>query len=127
MTPEEFVRNVKLAVFDPAVEGTLRNLRQPPGRQPADALVKASRWFNALPARDQQYVRWTLRVAAYSAVFGLLSALDGARTIDNAHGEICLTYIGPDGLTVRLNQPEVEELHALWTNEVFPYFEALAE
>ena len=30
MTPEEFVRNVKLAVFDPAVEGTLRNLRSHP-------------------------------------------------------------------------------------------------
>ena len=54
--------------------------------------------------------------------------LDGASVIDEPpHGTLRLVYVNPVGDEVRLNRPEVEELHALWTNEVFPYSEPLPD
>lgn len=126
MTPDDFVRTLRLVAFEPAVRGTIQELREPPGRKPWDALVTASQWFNELPETDRRYVQWTLRVAAYSAIFSVLAALDGSRAIDDPpHGELRLTYVGADGTEVRLNQPENGELHGLWTNEVFPFAEEL--
>jgi hypothetical protein len=85
-------------------------------------------WYAALPDRDQAFVRHAMRIAAYSAVFGFFDVLDGARVVDNPpHGELRLVYAGPDGSRQQLNRPEVEELHALWTNEVFPYTEPLPD
>ena len=126
MTPDDFVRTLRLVAFEPAVQGKISDLHEPPGRQPWESLVTTSRWFNELPAKDRGYLEWTLRVAAYSAIFSVLAALDGSRAIDDPpHGELRLTYVGADGGEVRLNQPEIEELHGLWTNEVFPFAEDL--
>jgi hypothetical protein len=124
MTQEEFVAVVKQVVFEPAVSEKV--LQSP-------ALVRIWDWYTGLPERDQAFVRHTMRIAAYGAVFNFFAALDGSAVIDNLHGQLRLTYLGPDGseqplnLTDQVGIAEVDELHALWTNEVFPYTEALPD
>ena len=73
-------------------------------------------------------IRQAMRIAAYSAIFGFFAALDGSRAHrDPPHGQLRLTYSSPDGSEVPLNLTdqvsiqEADELHALWTGEVFPY------
>jgi hypothetical protein len=56
--------------------------------------------------------------------------IDGVRQIDNPpHGELKLTYVDPDGTEYPLSGmgPDLDELHSLWTTEVFPYTEPLPE
>jgi hypothetical protein len=97
MTQEEFVAIIKQVVFDPAVG---EEALRPVG----------------------------------GAIFGFFAALDGSRSIDDPpHGQLRLTYISPDGSEVPLNltdqvsSREVDDLHALWGAEVFPYTEPLPE
>jgi hypothetical protein len=125
MTPEEFVSAIKLVVFDAAAsEEALR----PSGRRPHEVLAQMWDWYSGLPDRDQALVRHSMRIAAYGAVFGFLAVLDGASVIDDPpHGTLQLTYVNPDGTRLQLNRPEIEELHGLWTNEVFPYTEQLPD
>jgi hypothetical protein len=73
-----------------------------------------------------------MRIAAYASIFNLFAMLDGSKVIDNPpHGQLRLTYLGPDGseqplnLTEQVSLPEADELHAMWTSEVFPYTEPL--
>jgi hypothetical protein len=125
MTPEEFVAVIRQAVFESAVG---EKVLLPRGRQPHEVLVRMWDWYTALSARDQGFVGHAMRIAAYGAVFGFFDVLDGSRVVDDPpHGELRLIYAGPDGSEQQLNRPDVEELHALWTNEVFPYTETLPE
>jgi hypothetical protein len=112
MTPEEFVAMLRLVVVDGATDGTLRVLREPPGRAPSPVLTRRSEWFNSLSHDDQNMVAEVVRSAAFSATFGFCSVLDGVRAFDNEGGSLRLTYAGPDGGEVWLNNPEVTELHA---------------
>ena len=129
MTQEEFVAAVKQVVFDSAAS---EKVLQPHGRQPHQVLVRMWEWYTGLPDRDQALVRHALRIAAYAAVFNLFAVLDGSAVIDDPpHGQLRLTYVGPDGreqplnLNDRVSISEVDELHSLWTTEVFPYTEPL--
>jgi hypothetical protein len=124
MTPEEFVAAIRQSVFDSAAsEGAL----QPRGRQPHEVLIQMWDWYTALPGHDQAHVQRAMRIAAYSALFGFFVVLDGVRAIDQIpHGELRLIYTDHDGNEQQLNRPEVEELHALWPAEVFPYTEPLS-
>jgi hypothetical protein len=105
---------------------------QPRGLQPHQAVIQLWDWYTSLPDRHQALVRYTMRITAYAAVFQLFAVLDGSVVIDNPpHGQLRLTYVGPDGREQPLNLndqvdiSEVDELHALWTTEVFPYTEPL--
>jgi hypothetical protein len=89
-------------------------------------------WYTGLTDYDKAMVRQAMRIAAYGAIFGFFAALDGSRSIDDPpHGQLRLTYISPDGSEVPLNLTdqvsarEVDDLHALWGGEVFPYTEPL--
>ena len=84
-------------------------------------------WYSGLPDHDKAMAQRAMRIAAYGAVFGFFAALDGSRAIDDPpHGQLRLTYINSDGSEVPLNLTdqigiqEADELHALWTGEVFP-------
>ena len=66
-----------------------------------------------------------MRIVAYAAVFNLFAVLDGSAIIGNPpHGQLRLTYVGPDrsehplNLNDRLSISAVDELHSLWTTEV---------
>lgn len=122
---------VKQLVFDSAVS---EQVLQPHGQQPHQVLVRMWDWYTRLPERDQGFVRHAMRIAAYSSVFGVFAMLDGSRVIDNPpHGQLRLTYIGPDAseqplnLSDQVSIADLDELHALWTTEVFPYTEALPD
>lgn len=112
-------------VFDPAAtEGTLR----PTGSQPHQMLVTIWDWYSGLPRRDRALVRQAMRLSAYSALFGVFAMIDGARAVDDPpHGELRLTYVRPDGAEQPLSgpRPDRDELHSLWSAEVFPFTEAL--
>jgi hypothetical protein len=89
-------------------------------------------WYTGLPGRDKALVRQAMRIAATAPLFNFFAALDGSAAIDDPpHGQLRLTYISPDGseaplnLTGQASIPQVDELHALWTGEIFPYTEPL--
>lgn len=129
MTQEEFVAAIKHVAFDPAVS---EKALQPAGQKPHQVLVRMWDWYTGLPRHDKAMARHAMRIAAYGAIFNFFAALDGSAAIDDPpHGQLRLTYISPDGSEVPLNLtgqvsiPEADELHALWTAEVFPYTEPL--
>jgi hypothetical protein len=85
-------------------------------------------WYTALPERDKGLVVHAMQISAYGAPFNTFAMIDGLSTFDDPpHGELRLTYVAPDGTEQRLNgtPPELDELHSLWTTEVFPYTEPL--
>ena len=56
------------------------------------------------------------------------TVVGGARAVDDPpHGELRLTYVGPDGAEQPLSgpRPDRDELQSLWSAEVFPFTEAL--
>jgi hypothetical protein len=86
MTKEEFVEVVKLQASDSAVSGTIKTLTRPAGRNPAERLVRLSRWYKLLSNCDQEMLGEALREAAETAVFGLLCVLDGVRALETGPG-----------------------------------------
>jgi hypothetical protein len=115
MNSEEFVKAVKLQTSDAAVDGTIKCLKRPPGRKPAERLLRLTDWYNQLPEKDQEMLRIALREAAEMAVFEFLCALDGVSAIENGRnkGELELYFVKSEERT-RLNDPNKEELHNLF-------------
>jgi hypothetical protein len=123
MTQEEFIAAVGREAFESATKETML---QPTGRKPHTALVALWDWYAALPDRDKGLVGQAMRISAYGALFGIFAMIDGVRVFDDLpHGELRLTYIASDGTEQRLNgsPPDLDELHSLWTAEIFPYTE----
>jgi hypothetical protein len=54
MNAKEFVAVVKLQTSDAAAKDTLKVPERPPGRTPSERLLRLSRWYNQLPAADQE-------------------------------------------------------------------------
>jgi hypothetical protein len=81
MRPRDFVDAVHAAVYRTAVDGVIRLLRQPPGRRPRQDIADLSGWFNELSEADQDSVREVVRLSVDQAVFGMLAALDGSRSL----------------------------------------------
>ena len=124
MTQEEFMTVVRRGVFDLAVaERTLR----PAGRRPHQVLVTIWDWYTGLPERDKALVRQAMRLSAYSALFGIFAMIDGARAVDDPpHGELRLTCRARcRGAAPKRTRPGLDELHSLWSAEVFPYTDTL--
>jgi hypothetical protein len=94
MKPEEFVAVVSKRVMAAAVDDTIRNLEQPPGRRPAPELVALSEWYLRLAPDTREMVGRALALASRAAVFGFFAVLDGARRVDPAQppGELQLWY-----------------------------------
>jgi hypothetical protein len=115
LTPEEFVNVVKLQTSDTAVQGTLKAMKQPPGRSPSAQLLTLSRWYNQLPEAHQHMLEAALQQAAESAIFGFFCILDGVRSIENAtdKGALELYFVKGSQRTL-LNDQRAEELHNLF-------------
>ena len=112
VTPEEFVEVLRLVVVEQPAEGTVRLLRQPPGRRPWSVDVRRSEWFNSLDESDQQMVTRVAKAAAFASAFQFCSVLDGTTAFDRDHGTLKLLYVAPDGSEAMLNDPTRCELHA---------------
>ena len=122
MTNREFIRRIRKAVYEPAVEGSLAILEQPPGRRPCAALLELSQWFNQLLPEDKERVRGTMQLAARAAVFEMLAVLDGVTAIREAGEEAGLLELrySAGGRSILLNDPTAEPLHDLFAGQVPP-------
>jgi len=81
MRPQAFIDAVYTAVYRTAIDGVLRLVAQPPGRRPPAHLAELSLWFNALDEPGRDHVHNVVRLSVDQAVFGMLSALDGSRSL----------------------------------------------
>ena len=72
MDSEHFISVVKRVVSESAVENTVKNLEDPPGRLVPEAERIRSDWFNGLSDNHRDKVESIIRDAVDDAVFGLL-------------------------------------------------------
>ena len=121
MKSEEFTQRVRKAVYEPSVQSTLGVLQKPPGRKPSESLVALSQWFNQLPDDERKRVEGVIQLATRQAVFGMLTVLDGVRSINEAdeEGRLELHYIDA-GQPTLLNDPEAVPMHDLFAEQVPP-------
>ena len=111
MNSEKFVEAVRRHVGDAAIEDTIANLKNPPGRRVPLEERARSDWYNALSPEDAKHVNSIIATAVHESLFGLLAVLDGARTIDDEGGRFELAYFTDQ--RVVLNDPQAIGLHDL--------------
>jgi len=109
----EFVKLIKEVVSSSAVDSTIDNLEDPPGRRPDKLLVDRSEWYKLLSEKDQEMVRDILIEAVDESVFGFLCVLDGVRSISNEGDTNNLKL--SHGSTL-LNDDNDELLHDIYNN-----------
>jgi hypothetical protein len=122
MTSDEFIRRIRMVVYDSMVRGTIALLEKPPGRRPHQGLVRLSQWFNQLSPEDKDYVEKTIQLSVRDAIFQFLTVLDGVvafREADEEPGSFELWYKTPEE-SVLLNGPRGEFLHDIFAAEVPP-------
>ena len=120
MTSEQFIKRIRIAVHDPAIEGSVSWLEKPPGRRPSGVLVDLSHWYSRLLPEDRDRVRRTIELAVRKAVFGMLTVLDGDRSIREAGEPLGLLELRykVDEQSVLLNDPAAAPLHDLFMEQV---------
>jgi hypothetical protein len=89
----DFVEAIRRHVLDAAIEDTIANLKQPPGRRVPIPVRARSDWYKNLSQVDAQQVDSVIATAVHGAVFGLFAVLDGARTIDDEGGRFELAHV----------------------------------
>jgi hypothetical protein len=122
MTGEEFIKRIRVAVYEPSIDGTITLLKEPPGRRPSPQLSAESKWFNGLTASDKEHLRAAIELAARGAIFGMLAVLDGVTPIRESGeeaGSFELRYTTSTTSDL-LNDPAREFLHDLFVAEIPP-------
>lgn len=114
MSPKYFVEIVRKVVQEQAVRDSIENLQEPPGREPDNALLRFSDFYNKLSDDQKVILEKILHQTAEMTLFGMLCVIDGVRTIESGEdkGNLELWYRRGDE-TVLLNDPEEEFLHDL--------------
>jgi hypothetical protein len=122
MTRDDFIKRVEIAVYESSIKGTLSLLIKPPGRRPSSSLAGISKWYNVLSTEDKERIHSIVQLAARTAVFAMLTVLDGVTSVRGAGEEIGsfeLRYTqGTE--SVLLNDPRSELLHDLFASRVPP-------
>jgi hypothetical protein len=119
----QFVDGMIAAVYHAAVDGTIRVMTNPPGRKPDRRLVDLSNWYRGLSPPHQERAQRLIAFAVDSAVFGILTALDGSRRVlppATRTGELILE-LKTDKQRRRIN--EGAPLHDLYRAAVSPFGE----
>lgn len=114
MDSEKFVSIIREVVRNSAIEDTIENIKDPPGRRVSESELVRSNWFNALSDKDQDSVRSVVEDAVDEAIFGMLSVLDGTRAIEDGDDKGTLTLVYENKRKVLLNDPETIGLHDLY-------------
>jgi hypothetical protein len=114
MNSEEFIEKIKLVVRDAAVEGTVENLLDPPGRSVGDRMRLRSEWYNSLSIDEKSYITDVIVEAVDEAVFGLLAVIDGVRVIEKegTKGRFVLIYRKDEDTVI--NSPDEAYLHDIY-------------
>ncbi len=120
MTPQQFVKALKVTVHDSAIQEALDQLERPSGRKPPQRLVELSQWYHSLSQRDRSRLRQVASLAVHGAVFGVLAVIDGVRAVDSgaatAHLEL---HVADPTQRTRLNGGSGPMLHDLYQDEVY--------
>ncbi len=117
MTPDSFVSLIKESVELSAKDDVIENLKEPPGRKPDPELLKNSEWYLALNEEGKERVKSIVSDSVSETIFGLLSVLDGVRSI-SADGEVnsIELYHVENGSKVLLNDEAKEYLHDIYNS-----------
>ena len=118
MTSEKFIAIIRQVVRGSAIQNILDNLGNPPGRGVSDTEQLRSNWFNSLPSHDREMVDSIVSDAVDEAIFGLLTVIDGSRSIESGDnkGNLELIYRGEDDKL--LTDPNAIGLHDLYNSNV---------
>jgi len=114
MNSEQFISVVKEVVRDSAIEDTIENLEEPPGRKVSEEEKLRSDWFNSLAESDRVKVKVIIAEAVDEALFGLLSVIDGVRAIEDGGDKGRLALIHFSQNKELLNDPDKIGLHDLY-------------
>ena len=117
MNSEQFISIIKQVVRECAIEDTIENLEDPPGRKVPEAEQLRSDWFNGLSEDDRSKVESIVTDAVDEALFGFLSVIDGARAIEDGEDKGRLVLIHKSQNEVLLNDPDKIGLHDLYNAE----------
>ncbi|MCP4990020.1 MAG: hypothetical protein GY928_29425 [Colwellia sp.] len=114
MNSEQFISIIKKVVRESAIEDTIENLEDPPGRRVSENERYRSDWFNGLSSDSRINVESIITDAVDEALFGLLSVIDGARAIEDGEnkGKLILTHKKQQEKV--LNDPDNIGLHDLY-------------
>lgn len=113
MNKVEFSNILKSVVSQAAIDSTLENLREPPGRNPDADLLAQSDWYKSLAPTDRDMLSKVISDAVHESIFGFLCVLDGVRSIsdsEEANG-LVLSRHG-----VQLNSESDEYLHDIYND-----------
>lgn len=113
MTPEDFVRAVRISCIDDVVKDCVGSYVAPPGRKPHSTLLRLSAWFNALSSADQAMVSEAMRDSAEAAVFGVFCIIDGVRAVDSGSGKFEFRLTAQQSGQESLLSPSNTYLHDL--------------
>lgn len=111
MNSYDFVEAIKRHVRNAAIEDTIANLKSPPGRRVPPQERARSDWYKGLSDEEVGHVNSVIATSVHEALFGFLSVLDGARTVDEEGGRFELTYVSDQRIS--LNDPRAISLHDL--------------
>ena len=111
VSPQKFVDALAAHCRDAAVSDCISAYERPRGRQPSERLVRLSHWFRSLPSVDRRMVVAAMDDAADGTLFGVLSALDGVRPIDD-EGHRFVVLCDLDGVRQDVSSPAID-LHDL--------------
>lgn len=113
MTPETFIRGLRLRAIEGSIQSVLENLQKPPGRKPSSAEVSASAWFHSLSDDGRRVITHIIRETAEYTAFNCCCVLDGVAVIESGpeKSEFKLVCVSPDGTETILNPPDGDMLH----------------
>jgi hypothetical protein len=123
MNSDQFVSALVKHVHTAAIEDTVSQLDRPSGRRPPKKVARAALWYASLSEQDKESLKSVIELSVHGALFGMLCAIDGVRTIqEDPDHEFELNSVSR-GTGTRLNTPEGEFLHdqyqALVYSQVF--------
>ena len=97
MTPDEFIKGLKIAVEEEGIKAILKSLEKPAGRSPSSDLVEISSWYLSQSTVDKSRIEDVVTETARTTIFSILCALDNVKKIDNENGWFELNYVSEKG------------------------------
>jgi hypothetical protein len=115
MNTIEFISFIKDFVEKSAINTVKTNITAPAGRQPQKKYVIMSEWYNRQEESDKEHVDLIIKEAVHSAIFKMLTVLDGVTSLGKefSEGEFKLYYKDEETLNL-INNPNNEYLHDLF-------------
>jgi hypothetical protein len=124
MNSTQFVSALVEHVHTPAINDTIDQLEAPSGRRPPKKVAQVANWYASLSEQNKANLKSVVELSVHGALFGLLCAIDGVRSIhENQDHEFQLVSF-ERGVGTRLNTLEGEFLHDAYQGLVYsPVFE----